>query len=494
MRSKNIITIVISVVIVALILDISYARTFELIFQVNNLDLNLLIFVIVSSVCIIGQYYILEFIKKTKIKVMLWKNTRNILKVNFHQIVTFIQYFLAAIILVVIFQITILSQYTVSLLIISSTISYILSIILISLLTSKFFFWFKSDKNFVVFLYGLASAILVINLCSTFIFTESILFGKPLQLGPHFGTSGFTPVLGSNMSIIEDLYFVTSIGSFLLLWFATVMLLFHNKYRNDEGKKGSIAKYFVISLIPLIYFLSQYILLFLNIFSPMINEIPIQLSIILTLVFLLSKPIGGILFGAVFFLLRRDLPDKSPVNDYLIVSSFGILILFVANQGVALSNALYPPFGLVTISFLGLASYMFLVGLYSSAISSAQDRNLRKIMKNSVIDQSKLLSSLGYAEMERQIENKVSKIAKNKKTILESETYISSSFGDEEITQYLDFLINEMSNQYNSKDNVEKKRDSRLECLKCKIIFPTKENLIQHLKNNHRADGQKDIN
>ncbi|MBA3750539.1 MAG: hypothetical protein H0X03_06555 [Nitrosopumilus sp.] len=490
MRSKNIITIIISVVIVALIFDISYARTFELIFHSNNLNLNVLLFVIVSSVCIIGQYYILEFIKMKK--VMWGDNTNNILKVNLRQIVTVIQYFLAAIILVVIFQITILSQYTVSLLIISSTISYILSIILISLLTSKFFFWFKSDKNFVVFLYGFASAILVINLCITFIFTESILFGKPPQLGPHFGTGGFTPESGSNLSIIEDLYIITSIGSFLILWFATVMFLFPHKHHNDEGKKRSISKYLVISFIPLMYFLSQFILLFLNIFSPLINEIPIQLGIILTLVFLLSKPIGGILFGAVFFLLRRDLPDKSPAKDYLIISSFGMVILFVVNQGVTLSNALYPPFGLVTVSLLGLASYMFLVGLYSSAISSAQDRNLRRIMKNSVMDQSKLLTSLGYAEMERQIENKVSKIAKNKKIMLESKTDISLSFGDEEIKRYLDFLINEMSNQRNSEASVESERNIRLECLKCKIIFPTKEDLIQHLKSNHIGNDHMD--
>jgi hypothetical protein len=176
---------------------------------------------------------------------------------------------------------------------------------------------------------------------------------------------------------------------------------------------------------------------------------------------LLGKPIGGILFGIVFFILRKGLPKENPVNDYLGISSFGILILFVANQGIALSNALYPPYGLSTVSFLGLASYMFMIGLYSSAISSAQDKNLRKTIRNSTIDQSKLLSTLSHAELERQLEDKVSTIASNKKTFWENQTGIYSSLADGDIKQYVLLIIEELKKN-SLKDNPENKRGFRI--------------------------------
>ena len=37
-----------------------------------------------------------------------------------------------------------------------------------------------------------------------------------------------------------------------------------------------------------------------------------------------------------------------------------------------------PPFVLVTVSFFGLASYLLLIGIYSSAVSVAEDSNLRR--------------------------------------------------------------------------------------------------------------------
>jgi hypothetical protein len=40
----------------------------------------------------------------------------------------------------------------------------------------------------------------------------------------------------------------------------------------------------------------------------------------------------------------------------MMVSGIGIAILFGSNQGIILSNTPYPPFGIFTVSFFGLAS------------------------------------------------------------------------------------------------------------------------------------------
>ena len=65
--------------------------------------------------------------------------------------------------------------------------------------------------------------------------------------------------------------------------------------------------------------------------------------------------------------------------------------VFTSNQSIVLVDASYPPFGLATISFMRLSSYLILVGVYSSAISIVQDVNLRKSIRKTVEQYSDLL-------------------------------------------------------------------------------------------------------
>ncbi|MGA7007360.1 MAG: hypothetical protein WBY28_09825, partial [Nitrososphaeraceae archaeon] len=66
-----------------------------------------------------------------------------------------------------------------------------------------------------------------------------------------------------------------------------------------------------------------------------------------------------------------------------------------SNQAVVLASAPYPPFGLATVSFVGLSTYLIFVGIYSSAISVAQDAELRKIVRTTVKEEFDLLRNIG---------------------------------------------------------------------------------------------------
>jgi hypothetical protein len=66
----------------------------------------------------------------------------------------------------------------------------------------------------------------------------------------------------------------------------------------------------------------------------------------------------------------------------------------------------YPPFGLPTISFIGLASYLVLAGIYSSAISAAEDSKLRQSIRNFALKETKLLDSIGMAQMEHKAKSR----------------------------------------------------------------------------------------
>jgi hypothetical protein len=56
---------------------------------------------------------------------------------------------------------------------------------------------------------------------------------------------------------------------------------------------------------------------------------------------------------------------------------------------------------------MGLSSYLVLLGIYSSAISVAHDSELRKSIHKLAVGESKLLDSLGSAQIEQEVIMKV---------------------------------------------------------------------------------------
>jgi hypothetical protein len=80
---------------------------------------------------------------------------------------------------------------------------------------------------------------------------------------------------------------------------------------------------------------------------------------------------------------------------------------FAANQPIGLILVPYPPFGLASICFIVLSSYLVVLGIYSSALSVANDNVLRRAIRKSVEQQSDLLDKIGTAQMESQLQNRV---------------------------------------------------------------------------------------
>jgi hypothetical protein len=129
------------------------------------------------------------------------------------------------------------------------------------------------------------------------------------------------------------------------------------------------------------------------------------------------QPVGGILFGIAFWSGARSI-TRHVLRDYMMISAYGMMLLFASNQTTGLILVHYPPFELVTISFLGMASYLILIDIYSSAISLTQDMNLHQSLRKAVEKESELLQKIGTSKMELEIQNRVMKITKD----LSSET------------------------------------------------------------------------
>ena len=99
---------------------------------------------------------------------------------------------------------------------------------------------------------------------------------------------------------------------------------------------------------------------------------------------------------------------------------------------------------MATISFVGLSSYLLFVGIYASAVSVAEDSNLRRSIKKLAVKESKLLDSIGAAEMEQEIQKRVIVLTKETARTMSEQTGIESSLSEEEAKEYLHEVLTEL--------------------------------------------------
>ena len=104
------------------------------------------------------------------------------------------------------------------------------------------------------------------------------------------------------------------------------------------------------------------------------------------------------------------------------------------------------------MAFFGLASYLIFIGIYSSALSVAQDSNLRQSIRRFAIKESKLLDSIGTAQMEQEIQRKVVVFTKRNQEEMMEETGIASSLTEEDVKEYLEQVISVVVKHQDTKE------------------------------------------
>jgi hypothetical protein len=117
-------------------------------------------------------------------------------------------------------------------------------------------------------------------------------------------------------------------------------------------------------------------------------------------------------------------------------------VLYFNTAQATVLQAGYPPFGLANVSFVGLSSFLVLIGLYQSAISVGKDINLRKLIRKSALRESELLDNIGTAELEKGIRERVMELAETKTEGFAD--IVEPSMSENEIRVYLDQVIDEV--------------------------------------------------
>jgi signal transduction histidine kinase len=108
---------------------------------------------------------------------------------------------------------------------------------------------------------------------------------------------------------------------------------------------------------------------------------------------------------------------------------------------------------------MGLSSYLILVGIYSSAISVAQDTKLRQTIRKSTTEESKLLISIGSAQMEQEIQRRAVKVAKDQQQTMAEQTGVQSSLTEHDMKQYVSEVLKEIHVLQNIDDILKKGKE-----------------------------------
>ncbi len=424
----------------------------------NSLDMtsnfSIVLFVLVALIAIIGQRLILEYVRQKGHEIR-----EKVPQLNFsYKIAVAIQYTLIAVFIFVLVEIVVSWRYPSASLAVVTAASYGVNIGLMAMFTKIFFSWYKSNKNSIaVLLYGLSFAVVVIT--SSVFLTGSLyrFVEKPMYVFPDSDIKLTKSEPGSLLYLLGKVYHYADIASFGLKWIATAFLLYH------YSKKMGRARYWILISLPLAYFLGTYLDDF-KIWEPHTPSEEFNWHLYVTL----NSTAGGILFYIGFVVAanhfsighggrgegdednnrknnvahnkedfatgnRTDHPShNSAIKDYLLISGFGFLLFYSAGQST-LANTLYPPYGLATMSFYGLSSFLILLGLYSSAFSVSEDVELRKSIRKSTLKESQFLDSMGTAHMKKELMKKMVLKAKEEQKERTQESGVKSSLNEEDI-------------------------------------------------------------
>jgi hypothetical protein len=418
------------VVIITIIVDSEVGFVADFIPVQLSSSTGIAVFIAIAIIFAITQYFILAYVKQSN------KETRaRALHLDITPIIVSIaQYVLVGMLAIVILQMLTAQQYNLTTLYISYAVSYGLWIVTLAILARAFFSWYRrSGKNVMVLMLTLSMIAYVVNgvtgLATYIDFLtqqREVITATDVAYFPEFSIAS----IGSQ---IVTATVIASSVAYILTWIGSVKLLY--PYTQKLGK----IKFWIIMGAAMVYYLVSFPLFVLGYYTPS-EKVDAMTNI---LIFSLGGIFTGILFGAAFLSVARTLQKGTALRNQMIIAAYGLLVFYIAGSAVA-AQAAYPPYGLASVSIIGLSCYLIYTGLYSSAVIVSQDTGLRRSIRRSVMDQSKLLHSIGTAHMEQELQSRVLTVAKKLSGTMVKETGVEPSMTENEMKEYIEMVKNEI--------------------------------------------------
>lgn len=360
-----------------------------------------------NSKILIFSLYVGTFIGAGTILLRSTKQISNIQgsKAKISSVSVFVVYMiLSAILIITIVSMFQFNKYSELVFYLTSYLTFILSLVFLSILSLKFFILFSIRKNYLTLFYGVLFSIYCCSLILLFLYLINGLATHPSEIKPVpprelvAGKYLVNVFFQANLAKLYDILFLVS---FTLAWILSVVLL--KQYRHRIGRYG----FWLLSIIPLFFLLSRFGELFFlshNLFnSGTANRIPLSVGeALLNSVINSDIQMSGVFFGYPFLIIALKLKNYE-LRNLMIVTVIGIMLLFGSRDLSSIFVSSFPPGGVVTISFMSIASYMLLTSIVSLLRLAMRDKQLfgelvRKVetdnalMKNLVLSEKKILT------------------------------------------------------------------------------------------------------
>ncbi len=348
----------------------------------------------------------------------------------------------------IIVEMVLFSQYSTYLLILIVLISAV-AILFFGFRTYKFLSWFKSSvnkrHNIMILAFAVSSMLLCISVTVTTAFdTKELVFSRPPSIDPNFHSSNSMASRHlSRIELVIHLYgfLVPQVTAIAIA--ETVAVAYFLRYFKDQIGR---ATFWTLIILPPVLFL-------FGIFAPQLLKSTASEFVYMDPSFLIFRVIGTagwvvadfvIAFAYILVAktLGRQITSSRKIINYLIIAAFSTILISPTTNNWITNNS-YPPFGAIQRAFVVLASFLFSIGIYSVALSVAQDAELRHLARKYAKEYA-LLDTLGNAQENAEIIGKVVKLIHKHADSMEKETAVESSMlDDNEVIQYLELVISE---------------------------------------------------
>jgi len=358
-------------------------------------------------------------------------------------------YALLVIFAAIIVEMVLFSQYNTYLLILIVLISGV-AILFFGFRTYKFLSWFKSSvnkrHNMMILAFAVSSMLFAISVTiTTALDIKELVVSRPPSIDPNFPASN--SIASRHLTSIELIihlygFLVPQVTAIAIA--ETVAIAFFLRYFKDKIGR---ATFWTLIILPPVLFLT-------GVFGPQFLKSTGSEMVYMESRFLIFRIIGTAGWIAADFVIafayilvaktlgRQITSSSNKIINYLIIAALATILISPTTNNWITNNS-YPPFGAIQRAFVVLASFLFSIGIYSVALSVAQDEELRHLARKYAKEYAPL-DTLGDVQENAETIGKVVKLIHKQADAMEKETGVESSMlDDNEVRQYLALVIRE---------------------------------------------------
>ncbi len=349
----------------------------------------------------------------------------------------------------IIVEMVLFSQYSTYLLILLLLISAV-AILFFGFRTYKFLSWFNSSvnkrHNIMILAFAVSSMLLCISTTVAIALDiKQLVVSRPPSIDPNFPASN--SMASRHLTSIE---LIIHLYGFLVPQVTAIAIAeivgvaFFLRYFKDQIGRTT---FWTIIILPPVLFLT-------GVFGPQFLKSTGSEFVYMESRFLIFRVIGTAGWVAADFVIayayilvaktlgRQITSSREKIINYLIIAALATILISPTTNNWITNNS-YPPFGAIQRAFLVLAAFLFSIGIYSVALSVAQDSELRHLARKYVKEYA-LLDTLGNAQENAEIMRKLVKLIHQHADAMKKETAVESPMLDvNEVRQYIELVIRE---------------------------------------------------